>query len=64
MERLDWAKIAIVFAFYSVITYALFPYLYYTWWEPTLNGFGKGFIIGSALSVMLWHFFGRRYVRV
>ena len=55
-------KLSTVFVFYAFLTYVLFPFLFYKLVSPSVGGIGKGFIVGSAVSVILWHFYGQKYV--
>ena len=51
-----------IMVFYAILTYVIVPYIYYVNVEKTLKGAGKGFILGSVISVLLWMFFGSKMV--
>ena len=51
-----------IMAFYAILTYVIFPYIYFLYVEKTLKGAGKGFILGSVVSVLLWFSFGSKMV--
>jgi len=51
-----------IMVFYALLTYVIFPYIYYANVEKTLKGAGKGFILGSVVSVLLWVLFGSKMV--
>ena len=50
-------------AFYAVISYLLFPVVAYLFFGKTLEAAGNGFIFGSALSIILWKFYGIKMVK-
>lgn len=51
-----------IMAFYMLLTYVLGPVVFYYAFGRTLASAGNGFIVGSILSVVLWHFFGKKMV--
>jgi uncharacterized membrane protein len=51
-----------IMAFYAILTYVVFPFVYYNFVEKTLKGAGKGFILGSVVSVLLWALVGSKMV--
>lgn len=61
MEEKMKTYIMIMFV-YMLITYILGPVLYYTFVDKTLVGAGKGFLIGSVLSIILWLVYGSKLV--
>ena len=52
-----------VMAFYAVLTYILFPAIAYFLFGKTLEAAGKGFIVGSVISVILWRMVGMGVVK-
>jgi len=50
-----------VMVFYAVLTYLLSPFVAYL--IAGEKHLGTGFIVGSILSILLWFFYGRGYVR-
>jgi len=51
-----------IMALYAILTYVIFPYVYFLYVEKTLKGAGKGFILGSIVSVLLWSLVGSKMV--
>lgn len=51
-----------IMAFYAILTYVIFPYVYFLYVEKTLKGAGKGFILGSIVSILLWSLVGSKMV--
>ena len=47
-----------VMVFYAVLTYILFPAIAYFLFGKSLEAVGKGFIVGSVVSVVLWKVYG------
>ena len=52
-------KLMMVFSFYSILTFVIFPYIFYTM-ERNMEGIGKGYVVGSLVSIIMWHFFGKK----
>jgi len=50
-------------AFYAVLTYIIFPAIAYFLFGKTLEAVGNGFIVGSAVSVILWKVYGYGLVK-
>lgn len=53
---------AMIMVFYIFLSYVLFPALFFYFMEKSLNSAGKGFIVGSLLSVVLWIMYGSKMV--
>jgi hypothetical protein len=51
-----------IMAFYIVLSYVIGPLLFYYAFGKTLKSAGNGFIVGSLVSVLLWHFAGSKMV--
>jgi hypothetical protein len=58
----QFSTFAGIMAFYAILTYVVFPMIYYSFVEKTLKGAGKGFILGSVISVLLWVLAGSKMV--
>jgi hypothetical protein len=43
-----------IMAFYAILTYIVFPLVFYYLGKKKLTNAGYGFIIGSIVSVVLW----------
>ena len=51
-----------IMAFYAILTYFVFPMIFYYTMGKTAHAAGKGFIMGSVVSVLLWHFYGSKMI--
>jgi hypothetical protein len=51
-----------IMAFYAVLTYFVFPMIFYYTMGKTAKAAGQGFILGSVVSVVLWFFYGSKMV--
>lgn len=51
-----------IMAFYAVLTYFIFPMIFYYTMGKTAKAAGQGFILGSVVSVALWFFYGSKMV--
>jgi hypothetical protein len=49
-------------AFYAVLTYFVFPMIFYYTMGKTVQAAGQGFVVGSVVSVALWYFYGSKIV--
>jgi hypothetical protein len=58
----DFSTFAGIMVFYAVLTYILFPVAFYYFMGPTLASAGKGFVVGSFISLALWFFVGSKMV--
>ena len=57
---MDFALFSGIMAFYAVLTYLIFPVVFYYTMGKTLNAAGNGFVLGSVVSVLLWMFYGSK----
>jgi hypothetical protein len=51
-----------IMAFYAVLTYFVFPMIFYYTMGKTVKAAGQGFVLGSVVSVALWVFYGSNMV--
>jgi hypothetical protein len=51
-----------IMAFYILLSYVIGPVLFYYAFGKTLKSAGNGFIVGSLVSVVLWHFAGSKMI--
>ena len=51
-----------IMAFYIALSYIVFPLAFYYLVEKSLSSAGNGFILGSLISIVLWHFYGRKMI--
>ena len=52
-----------IMIFYIVLSYIIFPLIFYYLAGKTLLSAGNGFIVGSIISIMLWYFYGKKLVK-
>ena len=55
-------QFASIMGFYILLSYVLFPAVFYYFVEKSLLSAGNGFVVGSVISIALWYFFGRKMV--
>jgi hypothetical protein len=48
-----------IMAFYILLSYLIMPALFYYFIGKSLTSAGNGFMLGSALSIIMWQFYGR-----
>lgn len=53
---------ATIMGFYILLSYVVFPLIFYYLVERSLESAGNGFVLGSLISVGLWHFYGKKMV--
>ena len=51
-----------IMIFYAVLSYILFPVVFYYLMGKSLASAGIGFVVGSLISIMLWFGFGSKMV--
>jgi len=52
-----------ILVFYAFLSYVLFPLAFYYGIEKSLSSAGRGFIVGSLLSIVLWVTYGKKMVK-
>jgi hypothetical protein len=52
-----------IMAFYVLLSYLIFPAIFYYFVEKSLMSAGNGFAVGSVLSIVLWYTFGKKMIR-
>ena len=57
---MDLTLFAQIMAFYVFLSYVLGPVVFYYAFGKTLKSAGNGFMVGSILSIILWHFLGSK----
>lgn len=50
----------IVMVFYAILSCVVFPYVGYQ--LKGKSGLGQGYVVGTALSLLLWFTVGKKYV--
>jgi hypothetical protein len=53
--------IAIMF-FYMILSYIIFPVIFYYLMGRTLASAGNGATVGSLVSIALWYFYGSKMI--
>ena len=51
-----------IMLFYAFLTYIMIPGIFYFFVEKSLKSAGKGFIVGSILSIVLWLLYGSKMI--
>lgn len=51
-----------IMLFYLVLSYLIMPSIFYYFVEKSLDSAGKGFVIGSLLSIALWLTYGSKMI--
>jgi len=51
-----------IMLFYILLSYLVFPFIFYYSFGKSLDSAGNGFIVGSLVSIFLWGGFGRKMV--
>jgi uncharacterized membrane protein (DUF485 family) len=54
---------ASIMASYILLSYVLFPSLFYYFVEKTLMSAGNGFVVGSVVSIALWYVYGKHMIK-
>ena len=52
-----------IMVFYILLSYVIFPSIFYYFVEKSLVSAGNGFVVGSAISVVLWFVYGRKMIK-
>ena len=59
-QMIQLHKFAGIMGFYILLSYILFPVLFYFLLEKTFVSAGNGFVLGSIISIILWYSYGRK----
>ena len=51
-----------IMAFYIFLSYVLGPIVFYYAFGRDLKAAGKGYMIGSILSLIMWYFYGSKLI--
>jgi hypothetical protein len=54
---------ASILAFYILLSYVVFPSLFYYFVEKSLLSAGNGFAVGSVISIVLWYSYGKNMIK-
>ena len=49
--------------FYILLSYVIFPSIFYYFVEKSLVSAGNGFVVGSLVSIALWFVYGKKIVK-
>lgn len=58
----DWSVFIRIMLFYIVLTYLIFPVIFYYSMGKTKKVAGLGFVFGSIVSLLLWNFYGSKMI--
>lgn len=51
-----------IMLFYILISYVVFPIMFYFFIHKSLKSAGHGFVVGSIISIILWYMYGSKMV--
>ena len=57
-----WLKYTNIMIFYFIISYIIFPAIFYYTMGKTKLKAGLGFVVGSIISIILWFIYGSKMV--
>jgi hypothetical protein len=57
-----WQKYSLIMLFYIFLSYIVVPGIAYQFMGKTIDAAGKGFVVGSVVSILLWQFVGKKMV--
>ena len=52
-----------IMVFYILLSYVIFPFLFFYFTDKSLSQAGNGFIVGSIISILLWWFYGSKLIK-
>ena len=52
-----------IMTFYILLSYVVFPIIFYYSMGKTLKSAGNGFVVGSMISILLWYFYGSKMIK-
>jgi len=58
----DWSVFTRIMLFYILLSYVLFPAIFYFTMGKSLRQAGRGFVVGSIISLLLWQFYGSKMI--
>lgn len=58
-----FSKFIQIMTFYILLSYVVFPLIFYFAFGKSLKQAGNGFVVGSIVSIILWFLFGRKMVQ-
>ena len=51
-----------IMVFYIILSYVVFPAIFYFAFKKSLKQAGTGFVVGSVISILLWYMFGSKMI--
>jgi hypothetical protein len=61
----DRNKLIAIMLFYSLLTFYIGPYLFYTYITPDdKDKIINGMIFGFIISILLWYFYGSKMIKI
>ena len=58
----DWSVFLRIMIFYIILTYLIFPLIFYYSMGKTKRAAGVGFVVGSVISLLLWFVYGSKMI--
>jgi hypothetical protein len=58
----NWSVFTSIMLFYILLSYVIFPGIFYYTMGKTLKQAGRGFVVGSIISLLLWQFYGSKMI--
>lgn len=52
-----------IMGFYILLSYVIFPMIFFYFMGKTLQSAGNGFALGSIISILLWYSYGSKMIR-
>ena len=52
-----------VMGFYILLSYVVFPLVFFYLVEKSLSSAGNGFVLGSLFSIALWFLYGKNLIK-
>ena len=62
MAAFNMTKFLSIMFFYMILSYIIAPVIFYFLFGKTALAAGRGFVVGSIISILLWHFVGYKMV--
>lgn len=62
MGSSDWSTFVRIMLFYILLSYLVFPAIFYYTMGRSLKQAGRGFVVGSIISLLLWQFYGSKMI--
>lgn len=57
------SKFIQIMLFYILLSFFIMPLLFYFFIKKSDASAGNGFVVGSVISLLLWHFYGSKMIK-